>query len=396
MTLDNTAARRLFLAHHGLAEPTAGPGRGDDLHTLIHALGFVQLDSIKTVERAHHMILHARRPSYRPKNLHPLLERDRRLFEHWTHDAAIIPVEFFPYWRQRFETSGQQILQRWKKHRPGIEIRVAPVLQQIQRVGPVCSSDVGDGEARGSGAWWDWHPSKSALHYLWHSGQISVTRRQSFRKFYDLTERVIPADLRARHIDETQITDWACTQALTRLGFATAGELAAFWALITPAQARTWCEIALNSGEIVEIDVVGADGSPKTAFAHPDISQSARDAPPPPGQVRILSPFDPALRDRKRALRLFGFDFRIEVFVPRAKRKYGYYVFPVLEGARLIGRIDMKCHRKDDVLRVTAFWPESDVKIGKARRARLESAIARTARFSGVSEVQFENGWLRD
>ena len=111
--------------------------------------------------------------------------------------------------------------------------------------------------------------------------------------------------------------------------------------------------------------------------------------------MRILSPFDPALRDRARTRRLFDFDYRIEVFVPKAQRKYGYYVFPVLQGARLIGRIDMKCERKDDVLAVTAFWPEARVAIGKNRLARLDSAIARTAAFAGVSEIRYAKGWLR-
>jgi uncharacterized protein len=116
----------------------------------------------------------------------------------------------------------------------------------------------------------------------------------------------------------------------------------------------------------------------------------------PPARLRILSPFDPALRDRQRAERLFGFHYRIEVFVPEAKRRYGYYVFPVLEGARIIGRIDMKAFRERGTLQVRAVWPERGITFGPRRRARLEAELDRMARFSGCDRVGFDGGWLRD
>lgn len=114
-----------------------------------------------------------------------------------------------------------------------------------------------------------------------------------------------------------------------------------------------------------------------------------------PGRIRVLSPFDPALRDRKRAERLFGFHYRIEVFTPAPKRRYGYYVFPLLEGALLAGRIDMKADRDADLLRVTAVWPEKGVKWGAARIRRLEAELDRVARFAGIGGVAFADGWLR-
>lgn len=394
--LANADARRLFLDRHGLGQSPKGSGKDSDLLEVFQQLGFVQLDSINTVERAHHMILHARRQAYRPKNLDRLLVADRTLFEHWTHDASIIPAEFFPYWKMRFERNGKVLFQRWKKdRRDGFETRLEPVLDQIRQSGPVCSADVGDGEKRGSGGWWDWHPSKTALEFLWHTGQISVARRVSFRKFYDLTERVLASQHRADTPTAQETINWACGAALDRLGFATPGEIAAFWAMVKPAEAKTWCENALQNHEIIEVDIACVDGTLRRSYARADVIQSAVDAPSPPRHVRILSPFDPALRDRQRAERLFGFDYRIEVFVPAAKRKYGYYVFPVLEGDRLIGRIDMKCHRKTDTLNVTAFWPENRVSLGKGRVARLQTAIDRTRRFAGVTNIEFKPDWLR-
>jgi hypothetical protein len=125
------------------------------------------------------------------------------------------------------------------------------------------------------------------------------------------------------------------------------------------------------------------------------VIEAAQDLPPAPARIRILSPFDPALRDRARAERLFGFFYRIEVFVPQAKRQYGYYVFPVLEGEKIIGRIDAKAFRDENCLRVQGFWPEAGVTIGKGRMARLEGALQRLAQFADCDNVAWNDGWLR-
>ena len=397
--LDNRAARRLFLDRHGLAEAPSGPGKGDDLLALIQKLGFVQLDSINTVARAHDMILYARRPAYRSAHLRRLYDRDRALFEHWTHDAAVIPMVFFPHWHLRFARDARLLKDRWRNwRRDGFEARFETVLRHIRDHGPVSSSEVGGDEKKGSGGWWDWHPSKTALEYLWRSGALVVTGREGFQKRYDLAERVIDqallhADAR---LDPGETIDWCCNQALDRLGFATSGEIAAFWATVTPAEARDWCGAALMRGEIVEATIGSADGATRKVFARPDLDERAGLVPAPPGRMRVLSPFDPALRDRARAQRLFGFHYRIEVFVPAAKRKYGYYVFPLLEGDRLVGRIDMKAQRDTGQLQVRALWPEPGVRFSDARTRRLEAELDRVARFAGLETVGFDAGWLRE
>lgn len=154
---------------------------------------------------------------------------------------------------------------------------------------------------------------------------------------------------------------------------------------------KTWCKAALVEGRIIEVDVAGADGKLRRSFARPDVMDET--ATPPTPRLRILSPFDPALRDRKRAERLFGFHYRIEIFVPEAKRKYGYYVFPVIEGDRMIGRIDMK--REEGVLAVRAFWPEAGVRMGNGRRNALHAELERAARFGGCCDLSYGTGWRR-
>ncbi|MGA0540771.1 winged helix-turn-helix domain-containing protein [Neotabrizicola sp. VNH66] len=392
--IPNQTARRLFLDRHALAEPPVGAATGAALSALIDRIGFVQVDSIATVERAHHMILFARRQSYRPAALAPLLERDRHLWEHWTHDASILPVGVFPHWQHRFDHNRARLVERWTGwQKPGFHTKFDEVLQRIADHGPVSAAEVGEGEERGKGGWWDWHPSKAALEYLWLSGQISVTRRENFRKIYDLTERVIPAPHRQPPPPREVSIDWACRSALDRLGFATSGELAAYWGAIRPDEAKGWCSAALSRGELAEAEIEGWEGQRRKVMLWPG-TLSER-PPEPPGRMRILSPFDPALRDRKRAEFLFGFFYRIEIYVPEPKRQYGYYVFPVLEGDRLVGRLDAKAHRDLGTLRIKGFWPEAGVKLGPGRRARLEAELDRLARFAGCDRVEFLSGWDR-
>nr|WP_174822686.1 crosslink repair DNA glycosylase YcaQ family protein [Ruegeria lacuscaerulensis] len=382
---------------HALAEPPSGGARGADLLDLIRRLGFVQLDSINTVARAHDMILFSRRPSYRANNLKRLYERDRALFEHWTHDAAVIPMEFYPHWHLRFQRDADLLKSRWKNwRRDGFEQQFATVLQHIRDHGPVSSSDVGKDEKKGSGGWWDWHPSKTALEFLWRSGALTVIGRSGFQKRYDLTERVIETHLCPGNMscDEDQTVDWLCNAALDRLGFATSGELAAFWDTVSTAEAKEWSAKALTKGDLQEIEVTCADGRVRKVLARPDLAETT--VPSPTGRIRVLSPFDPMLRDRNRAERLFGFHYRIEVFVPAAKRTYGYYVFPLLEGDRLIGRIDMKAHRDRGVLHVNSLWPERSVRWSDARTRRLQSELDRVRRFADLDKVEFAADWLKD
>ena len=394
-TLPNTAARRLFLDRHALIEPPTGPATGAALNTLIDRLGFVQVDSINTVARAHHMILWSRRQSYRPDNLRPLLERHRALWEHWTHDASILPIALHPHWHHRFAYDAERLHKNWRSwFRDGYEAQFDRILRRIEAEGPVTSTDVGKGEARGKGGWWDWHPSKTALEWLWRTGQLAITRRDGFQKVYDLTHRVIPDQHRAATGDHAATIDWACNSALDHLGFADPSELRDYWRAITPNEAKSWAKAALQRGDVVEILIEGADGRTRKSLARPGIEALA--IPEPTPRLRILSPFDPALRDRDRAEFLFGFFYRIEVFVPEPKRTYGYYVFPVLEGDRIIGRIDVKAFRDQSTLKIKAFWPEPGVKLGSGRITRLASELDRLAQFSACDKVEFLADWQRE
>ncbi|WP_421591764.1 winged helix-turn-helix domain-containing protein [Shinella sp. M27] len=393
--LSNTEARRIFLARQGLSEP---PGRQlgkAGLLQLIHDIGFVQVDSIATVERAHHQILFSRNQTYRREHLTELLEKDGDLFEHWTHDASIIPSAFFRYWKHRFRRKEASLLERWSKWQgEGFDKAFGETYERIASGGAVLSRELKTDDHK-SGGWWNWHPNKTALEFLWHTGKLCISRRENFQKVYDLTERVVPPHHHKPAVEHDAFVDWACRSALTRLGFATHGEIAAFWALISPEEAKTWVDA--HRDELRPVSIETADGGkPRISYAFDGFPDNLSDIPEPPARLRVLSPFDPLIRDRNRTERLFGYYYRIEVFVPEPKRQYGYYVFPLLEGDRLVGRIDMKADRKAGTLDVKRLWWEPKVRASTGRLEKLEAELARLAKFTGVEGVRYLDGWRGD
>jgi len=386
-------AGNLLLLGQGLMHDpsTAAPLTPARLHRHIERLGFVQVDTISTVQRAHHHILHCRFDDYDPAHLRKLLETDRKLFEHWTHDASIIPTAWFPHWKRRFERYRQRgnAPNAWWRQRIGDDpdAVIDHVLERITDEGPLRSADF-EHDQKSTGPWWGWKPQKAALEYLWRIGVLAVDRRVNFHKHYDLTERVLPHVHDAEPPDEEQHVDWACTAALERLGSATPAELAGFFKAITIAEARQWCTAARRDGRIVDVVVESAGGSkPVKAVAFHDWQRRLSRVPDPPDRMRLLSPFDPVIRDRKRALRLFDFDYRFEAFTPAPKRKYGYYVLPILDRDQFVGRLDAKTHRDRSELEVKGLWWEPTVRVTSKRRARLDDALDRLAHAVGADYI---------
>ncbi len=362
---------------------------------LIERLGYVQLDSIDRLARAHHMILRARDSGYRPAALHRLQEKGL-LFENWTHDAALVPMDFYPYWRRRFTEQAEALAGRWRRWRgAAYEALLEDVLERVRRDGEVMARDFADSGTARSEGFWNWHGGKTALEFLWRTGKLAIVRREGFQKVYDLAERVIPEHLRVTEPGAEATVDWACTAALERLGLASPGQLAGYWGGLTAAETKAWCQTAVADGRAQVVNLQGVDGSLQKLFAPADIAELLAQLPEPPKRLRLLSPFDPALRDRRRLARVFGFDYRIEIFVPEAERQYGYYVFPLLQGERLIGRIDLQARRQADTLAVTALWLEPGVRLSSGRQRRLEAELERWRRFAGLASVTWANGFLK-
>ena len=386
-TISAAQARLLLIQGARLLSDPARKATAASVCRCIERMGFVQVDTINIVERAHHHILMSRFDGYEKHMLTKLLEKDRKLYEHWTHDASIIPVSCRPYWHHRYKKSEKRIKENgWWYSRLGENPRKLcnHVLKRIREEGPLMSKDFEHREG-GNKPWWGWKPQKAALEYLWHTGKLGVTRRVNFHKVYDLTERMFPDHDNGHRFARGEMIEWACSSALQRLGVAGSAEIKGFWDLIKPQEAKTWCEGQARKGEIVEVQVQGADGSsPKLSYALPDWKKKVKAAPPPLQRMRLLSPFDPVIRDRNRLLRLFGFDYRFEAFVPEAKRKFGYYVLPILEGDRLVGRLDPKFHRDLGTLVIRKVWWEPGIKATRKRATSLDRAVDLFARQLGA------------
>ena len=386
LRISNRDARRLWLDAQGLSAAPTGPV---DLPATIRQLGFVQLDTIRVVARAHDHILWSRNQNYREPMLEKCLGRDRFVFEHFTHDASVIPIDFYPMWQRQFRRLEEKV-RGWEWHRGMLDAAGrAAIRARIEAEGPL-STKAFDTKVEGKREMWRRPPHKLALDYMWYAGELSTSHREGFTKFYDLTSRVIPDHHRAAaHADDVQV-DWLCREALSRLAFGTPGDIQRFWAAAELGEVRAWTEA--KADELVPVEIEAVSGQWTAALALPDIEARLAAAPAPVSRMRLLNPFDPVIRDRSRLTRLFGFDYRIEIFVPAPKRQWGYYVYPLLEGDRFVGRIEVKSDREKGEISVHKLWPEPGVKWTGARQARLEAELGRLARLVGAAEVVWRDG----
>lgn len=370
-------ARRVLLRLQALdgSRPRSGPAA---VRRMIERLGYVQVDSINVLDRAHDRILATRLAGYRSEHLRDGLEGTRTLFEHWTHDASVIPAAWVKHWKHRFRrhrTAPRD--DAWWNERFGgdPERTLRSVLRRVRRDGPLRTRDLEAPQGHRGGGWWTWHPEKAAAEHLWRCGHLAIAAREGFEKVYDLFDRVVPA-ASARASSPREHVDWACREAIARLGIATAPEIAAFFMAVPVATVQAWATQALRRGEVVSVLVEAARGDRVTeAFAIPQWRSLAE--PIESDEIVPLSPFDPLVRDRRRLSRLFDFEYRFEAFTPKAKRIHGYYVLPLLQGDRLVGRIDPRFDRAAGVLVVRGPWWEP--KAPANRRRLLESALDRLA-----------------
>ncbi|MHA1524429.1 MAG: winged helix-turn-helix domain-containing protein [Alphaproteobacteria bacterium] len=381
LKINNRDARKLWLSAQGLGSAPTG---ALDVLQIIKDLGFVQLDTIRNVARAHHHILWSRNQKYREPMLGKLLGSERAVFEHFTHDASVLPMDFYPMWRRQFQRLKDHIdRSNYYKSMPDEAGRQA-IKARIAQEGPL-STKAFDTKAAGAKKMWSRPPHKLALDYMWYAGELATSHRKDFRKFYGLAEHIIPRDIRSvEHTDQYQI-DWLCHAALERLAFGTLGDIRRFWEATEQGEVKSWAE---NAGSaVVPVAYKTMDGGWIEALAPADIEQRLAHLPAQSSRIKILNPFDPAIRDRARLARLFGFEYRIEIFVPASKRKWGYYVYPLLQADRFVGRIEVKADRKAQALSVIGFWPEAEVKWTPKRWGKLDAELTRLTRLVGANTV---------
>jgi len=375
--------RRLWLDTNGLLSSPSGPL---DVVAIIKKLGFVQLDTIQNVSRAHHHILWSRNPKYREPMLDELLSAREHIFEHFTHDASVLPMDMYPMWRRRFER-----LKAWvdksSYHNADHNTEWQDILlERITEEGPLSTKDF-NSKINSEKKTWSRPPHKQVLDYLWYSGILATSHREKFHKFYDLAERVIPEQFREVGISEAEQVNWLCRAALVRLAVGSMKEIKDFWEAKDVKEVKSWIEA--NREAVIPVTWETAAGESISSYALKDIEERIEQISSASLRIKIINPFDPAVRDRARLKSMFGFDYKLEVFVPAAKRRWGYYVYPILEGDHFVGRIEAKADRKAKCLNVLNFWPEDGIKWGARRKKKLNSELDSFAHLAGLDTVRW-------
>lgn len=370
-------ARRIALAAQGFASrrPKA-PGTAA-LRQVLDRLHLHQIDSVNVLSRAHYLPAFSRLGAYDRADLDRLAwgpKRRRKLFEYWAHEASLLPFDMQPLlrWRMAQADRGQA---GWSGMRPYATERRAEAMALLDRIridGPLATSDF---EAhKGQSGWWEWSDTKRALEWLFWAGHITTaTRRGSFERVYDLTERVIPADILARPTPGDADAHRALIEkAAAAHGIATTGELRDYFRQ-SPEEAAPAIEALAEEGILIPVQVPGW----RHAWLHRDARRPRRIE-----AQALLAPFDPLIWERDRTERLFGFRYRIEIYVPAEKRTHGYYVLPFLLGDRLVARVDLKADRQASRLLVQSIHLEADAPAGT--REALQSELKSLAGWLGL------------
>jgi len=340
-------ARRVAIAATGLgvARPSAARITTVHLRKVVSQVGIVQLDSVNAVARAHELLFFSRLGPYDQQLLHDLAYRKRELYEGWVHEACLVPTSWWPRLR-------------WRRFRDGASFHLptGPEVDEVRRIvaerGPTAPGDI-EHLREGSGAWWGWSKGKRAMEVLLVAGELGVaTRRRAFERVYDLVERVMPAEvLQAPPVPEPEARRFLVIEAARSLGVGTMADIADYHRQKrTPVKAVIKELVAAGALEQIEVE-----GWTDPAYVVPGTRVPRRGCP----DGRLVSPFDPLVWYRPRNVRLFDFQYAIEIYVPEPKRVYGYYVLPFLQGDSIVARVDVRSDRRAGVLRVPGAFAEA-------------------------------------
>ena len=379
MNLTTTQARRIALAAQGFTRPRPDDVAMRHVQRVIDRLGFFQIDSVNVLQRAHYMPLFSRLGAYDTELLHRAAGRKpRRLFEYWAHEAALVDVNLWQAFQFRMESGARMWGGIKRIHDENPEF-VQWVLDEVRANGPLTAREVEHDVPRQKDNWgWNWSEVKTALEYLFYKGQVTAARRNSaFERVYDLPERVIPrAQLDAPPLDEAEAHRVLVSHAARALGVGTAQCFRDYFRM-APEPTKVAIEQLVESGELTPTTITGWR---RPAYLHRDAVR-----PRKVSARALLSPFDPLVFERTRTELLFDFRYRIEIYVPAAKRVHGYYVLPFLLGDRLVARVDLKADRQAGTLIVHGAWAEDHAP--EATATELAAELREMAGWLGLDDV---------
>jgi uncharacterized protein len=398
--------RRLAVVRQHLAAPLPTPDRKGILD-IVRDLGYLQLDPIRVVERSHLLVLWSRLGAFDLAELDALLWEERRLFEYWAYAASIVLTEDYQihHLLMRHYPSDRRTYNRrlkvWLRENEGLRRHV---LRRIRESGPLRLREFEDRSRTGwtSGGWTTGRNVERMLDVLWTQGKIVVAGRDGIQKYWELADRWFPPWTPKERLSEREIVRRSAQRSLRALGVARARDIDRHFTIGRyPGLARTLAELE-REGTIEPVRVV-QDGSewPGTWFLHAEDTpllerlEGGEWSP----RTTLLSPFDNLIKDRDRAELLFDFPFRMEIYVPKSKREYGYYVLPILQGDRLIGRVDPAMDRRRGVLQVHAVHAEPKIRTTLAAGRAVARALEQLSSFLGAREVQYggavPGGWKK-
>ncbi len=384
-------ARRIAL-HYQLPDGKAPFPKGKKgVLDVIEKLGYIQVDTISVVERAHHHTLWTRLPDYKSKFLDELQSKDRKIFEYWGHAASYLPISDYRFYLHRMRSLQMPYSEWGKEMLRNHGDKMQPVLDRIRTEGPLASKDFEAPKDAPKGAWWDWRPDKVALELLFWKGELMVKERKGFQRIYDLAERVLPPD-----IDTTLPTDmeqgrFFILRALNSYGVASEKDIHEHIQNRHKKQITTALKAMLKSGEVSVIEIESLDK--KNFYILEEKREQLCGLEPLKKRNRklyILSPFDNLVILRNRIKELFDFDYTIECYVPQAKRKYGYFSLPVLWGDRLIARMDCKAERKAKTMIVRNLVFEQWFKEFDKVQPVLSEKLGEFMKFNGCEQLVIE------
>jgi uncharacterized protein YcaQ len=386
MRLTLPQARRIALAAQGFADPRPA-GRVDARHIrrVIDRIGLLQIDSVNVFARAHYLPVLARLGPYPRETLDRLTAHTagpvrRELFEYWAHEASLVPVELQPLLRWRMARASEDAWGRMRTIAEEQPHLVEDVLRLVREQGPLRAGETGIARpARTPGQMWNWHDGKVALEYLFWSGRVTAARRVNFERLYDVPERVLPLEVLAAPTPPVDVAQRELVRIAARaLGVATEPDLGDYFRL-PRAESKARVAELVEAGELLPVEV---DGWSAPTYLWPDSRRPRRVS-----ARALLCPFDPLIWFRARTERLFGFRYRIEIYTPAPKRRFGYYVLPFLLGDQLVARVDLKSDRQAGALRVQAAYLE-DGHDPHYVSSELADELWSTADWLGLDRVQ--------